>query len=181
VKLTDRALKIVRDPREISPDRDALIKEAALAPAIHHEVVEKYRGMPPSDEALKAYLTLDRGLKDGAVNEFISEFTATMAFAKMGATGTIQDMETAPAGNQPERQAHVPERVETDVRKALSEGDMSIGTVLQENEIKVLLDGDRLRITASVDRKGLRRLKRILEAHAALLEEDSSDLPPSAT
>jgi plastocyanin len=39
------------------------------------------------------------------------------------------------------------------------------------NDIKVLLDGNRLRITASVDAQGLKRLKKIIEANAALLED----------
>lgn len=43
------------------------------------------------------------------------------------------------------------------------------------NDIKVLLDGNRLRITASVDAEGLKRLKKIIEAHAALLEETRTD------
>jgi hypothetical protein len=92
VKLTDFAMRIIRDPRDISPDRDALIREAALKPTIHRDIIEKYAGMPPSDEALKAYLLMDRGLKDEAVPEFIREFAATMSFAKIAESGTIQDM-----------------------------------------------------------------------------------------
>jgi hypothetical protein len=92
VKLTDAALRIIRDPRDISPDRDALIREAALSPPLHREIIEKYGGMPPSDEALKAFLLIDRSMKDEAVPEFIREFTATMAFAKVPESGTIQDM-----------------------------------------------------------------------------------------
>ena len=83
VKLTDTALKIIRDPRDISPDRDVLVREAAMQPPLHRKVLSKYRGMPPSDEALKAFLMIDRGLKDEAVPEFIREFTTTMAFAKV--------------------------------------------------------------------------------------------------
>jgi hypothetical protein len=93
VKLTDTALRIIRDPRDISPDRDALIREAALKPPLHRDVIEKYDGLPPSDEALKAFLLIDRGLKDEAVPEFIREFMATMTLAKAVESGIIQDME----------------------------------------------------------------------------------------
>jgi hypothetical protein len=93
VKLTDPALRIIRDPREISPDRDSLIREAALKPSLHREIIEKYSGMPPSEEALKAFLLIDRGLKDDAAPEFIREFAATMAFAKVAEVGTIQEKE----------------------------------------------------------------------------------------
>lgn len=102
VKLTDAALRIIRDPRDISPDRDALIREAAMRPALHRDVYGKYQGMPPSDEALKAYLLIDRGLKDDAVPEFMREFTATMAYAKVPDSATIQDMEHPPHAGQNE-------------------------------------------------------------------------------
>lgn len=45
----------------------------------------------------------------------------------------------------------------------------------QENDIKVLLDGNRLRVAAWVDIKGLRKLKKILDANAALLEPDDDE------
>ncbi len=91
IKLSDIALKIIRDPREISSDRDALIRQAALKPPIHREIVEKYSGLPPSDEVLKTHLLLDRSFKDDAVNDFIKEFTATMAFAKISDSATFQE------------------------------------------------------------------------------------------
>ena len=92
IKISDMALKIIRDPREISSDRDTLIRQAALTPPIHREIIEKYSGMPPSDEALKAHLLLDRGFKDEAVNDFVREFTATMAFAKISDSANIQEI-----------------------------------------------------------------------------------------
>lgn len=92
VKLTDTALRIIRDPREISPDRDALVQQAAMRPPLHRDILEKYGGMPPSDEALRAFLLMDRGLKDEVVPEVIREFTATMAFAKLADQVAIQDM-----------------------------------------------------------------------------------------
>ena len=46
--------------------------------------------------------------------------------------------------------------------------------VAQENEIKVLLDGKRLRVAAWVDSKGLQRLRRILDANAPLIEDNES-------
>jgi len=93
VKLTESALRIVRDPRDISPDRDKLLREAAVRPKLHADVWAKFGGMPPSDEALKAYLMIDRGLKDEAAPDFIREFTVTMAYAKVTESGTIQDIE----------------------------------------------------------------------------------------
>lgn len=92
IKLSDSALKIIRDPREISPDRDALIKQAALLPPIHRETIEKYNGLPPSDEAFKAYLLLDKGMKDDTATAFAKEFNATMSFAKFADSAKIAEV-----------------------------------------------------------------------------------------
>ena len=44
-----------------------------------------------------------------------------------------------------------------------------------ENEIKILLDGDRLRVSAYVDAKGAKKLLRALKANMALLEDDETE------
>jgi hypothetical protein len=90
VKLSETALKIIRDPREISSERDLLIRQAALRPPGHRAVIDQFGGgLPPSDEAFKAYLIMDLQLRDGAVDEFMREFSETMASAKIGATDII--------------------------------------------------------------------------------------------
>ncbi len=45
----------------------------------------------------------------------------------------------------------------------------------KENEIKVLVDGNHLSVSAVVDRQGLKKLMKILEANSALLEESKRD------
>lgn len=52
-------------------------------------------------------------------------------------------------------------------------GGMDVG----EDQLKVLLDGDRIRVAADVDLKGAKRLIKALKANMALLEdsEDESD------
>src|SRR5690242_3447624 len=72
-RLSDLALRIVLDEREESSDRDAAIKQAALAPGIHREILEKYPDGLPSDATLRHFLRLDRGFTDSAANDLISE------------------------------------------------------------------------------------------------------------
>lgn len=60
-------------------------------PVIHKEIIDKYNGLPPSDEALKSHLLLEKNFKDEAVDDFIKEFTATMAFAKIVDSATFQE------------------------------------------------------------------------------------------
>lgn len=93
IKLSAIALKIIKDPREISPERDSLIKQCALLPSIHQEILGKYDGIPPSDEVFKTYLLLDKGMQEEAANAFAKEFTNTMSFAKISDSGTIPEMD----------------------------------------------------------------------------------------
>ena len=52
---------------------------------------------------------------------------------------------------------------------------MPIGDDLAENDIKVMLDGDRLRVPAYVDIRGAKRLLKALKANMALLEDDDEE------
>lgn len=56
------------------------------------EVVEKYSGMPPSEEILKAFLVMDKSLKDEAVPEFMRTFAATMSLAKISENPIFQEL-----------------------------------------------------------------------------------------
>jgi len=102
VKLSDNAIKIIRDPREISPERDGLLREAALRPGLFRQIINHFQGsLPPSDEALKTYLIFDVGLRDGAVGECMRVFAATMAFAKFSGSDIIAEAAETNSGNGP--------------------------------------------------------------------------------
>ncbi|MFO0836453.1 MAG: hypothetical protein U0638_15915 [Phycisphaerales bacterium] len=91
VKVTDIAAKIIGD----HSDRPRLLKEAALAPAIHREVWDKYHkgddGLAP-DATIKQYLQWDReGAKFNpeALDPFIEQFKQTIAFAGLDSSASI--------------------------------------------------------------------------------------------
>ncbi|MBI1308611.1 MAG: hypothetical protein GC129_01955 [Proteobacteria bacterium] len=166
IKLTDSALKIIRDPRDISPERDALITQAALLPQLHREVIEKYNGMPPSDMALTTYLRLEKGLSDDASLDFIKEFTSTMSIAKLEDSVTIQDMETAstPTYNPP-------------IIQPVAGGSMPFVSPAMaidgKTDIKFMVTGNRIHVSAVMDKAGVARLKKILDANEPLLEDEA--------
>jgi hypothetical protein len=89
VKLTPLALRIMLDEREQSPEREAAIKTAALSPAIHRELRDRYPGSLPGDETISTFLRVDRAFTDSAVKEFVPQFRATMAFAKLDVPDTL--------------------------------------------------------------------------------------------
>jgi len=91
VKLTDRALRINLDKREDSQDRSKLIKEAALLPKIHSSLWQQHQGELPSDNNLRHYLLFDyeTPFNENTVEDFIAQFRATLAFAKLTASDSI--------------------------------------------------------------------------------------------
>jgi hypothetical protein len=182
VKLTDASVRIIRDPREISPDRDALIRAAALTPPLHRAIIEKYSGMPPSDQALKAYLLMDRGLKDEAVPEFIREFAVTMSFAKVAESATIQDMKMEV------RETELPIPKEGSPMPASSASvshhahplpsfpagvEMHPQAEIQYNVATYMANGgNRIRVSADVDLARAKLLVKVLEHRIKSLEEE---------
>jgi hypothetical protein len=81
VRLTDRALRILRDDREVSPERDELLRQAALLPALHGKLWNRYRGGLPSDQTLRLALLNDWGFNENSVGELIAQFRRTLEYA----------------------------------------------------------------------------------------------------
>ena len=79
-----QALKILLDTRGDSSERDALIKQAALAPKIHQQIWNKW-GEGISDENLRHALVFDweTPFNEKSVDGFIREYRDTIAFAKL--------------------------------------------------------------------------------------------------
>jgi hypothetical protein len=63
--------------------RKAAIQEAALKPAMHRELWEKYHLDLPSDSNLRWELTHDRGFTETGASEFMRVYRATIGFAQL--------------------------------------------------------------------------------------------------
>lgn len=88
VKLTDLAISILKN-QEPSRERDALLKKAALKPALHARLAAKYGEKMPSAETLKNHLEFDEKFNPGFVDDFIRQFLATLEFAGIGKSDTM--------------------------------------------------------------------------------------------
>jgi hypothetical protein len=89
-KLSSMALNLIigdQDPN--SPERVALLKQAALLPKIHAELWAQYGGDLPSDIVLRRGLLLQKGFNDDAVDGFIKNFRDTISFAKLSPSDKI--------------------------------------------------------------------------------------------
>lgn len=85
VKLTPNALKILLDTRADSSEKEALIKQAALAPRVHQKIWTKWGATGVSDENLKHALLFEwePPFNENSVGGFIREYKDTIAFAKL--------------------------------------------------------------------------------------------------
>lgn len=81
--LTELALSIVLDQRETSTERIAAIQEAALAPSMHSQLWEEYKGDLPSDATLQFVLQKERKFSPRGAKSFIKELRGTIAFSKL--------------------------------------------------------------------------------------------------
>jgi len=93
VKITDLAWTILIDDREDSPERDKAIKEAALNPAIHRKLWDRYGGNFPSSETFRIVLLKEYKFMERAVKDFIGEFERTITFAKLEEFDTLSGHE----------------------------------------------------------------------------------------
>jgi hypothetical protein len=82
-RVSELGLGIVRDTRDVSPERDRLIRSAALNPAIYRELWSKYGGSLPSDSNLEHSLKTEYSFTDLGAREFLKAFRASIVFAKL--------------------------------------------------------------------------------------------------
>lgn len=89
VKLTDLALDIILSPDEDSKEKIQAIQHAAMVPPIHSELWKEFGGSLPSPANLRHNLIRKRNFTDSGANEFIRQFSETIAFAKLAESATI--------------------------------------------------------------------------------------------
>lgn len=110
VRLTQLALRILLDSRENAPERVEALKEAALSPAIHKQVMDRYPSGLPSNENLKHELLFnwEPSFNENAVDGFIRELRSTLSLAGLtsvvpvsrndAGTESVGDMSEPPTG-----------------------------------------------------------------------------------
>jgi hypothetical protein len=79
--ISDKAWRIFVLPED-SPERQAIVRELALKPALFKELVALYPDGLPSDATLKSYLILSKGFNENTVQRLIKTFKADIDIAK---------------------------------------------------------------------------------------------------
>lgn len=80
VKLTERATTLLNPS---APNRDQLLKEAALAPSIHAKLWEKFGREGASQGAIHDYLVFELHFTEQAAKALIEQYVDTISFAKL--------------------------------------------------------------------------------------------------
>jgi hypothetical protein len=173
-RVTDRALAILHPHSEA--ERTEAIKAAALAPALFAELADHFKGAPPSDDNLRAYL-VRRGFAQSALTGAIQAFRETISMLSPESLVTTQETTLPGQTGQtqaPSRPAFTPPPPATMAHAVITEQQPG----RPEKVLRVALTDDRLEVSAALmDQKSVERLIRILQVNKDLLpaEAPSSD------
>src|ERR1700722_5524681 len=168
VKLSELALRILLDQRPDSSERRELIQKAALTPKMHLEFWNKWHNELPVDAEIRHYLLVDRKFIENGANDLIAEYKATFSYA-----GLLD------SGNMPPNLEDItmiePDTASGQISKPNVRHDpVAPGMVVARKEIKddfsVLLQGNKLKISATVDSDGIARLKQVLDKYEEILK-----------
>ena len=80
IRLSDLALRIVRDERGHSPERAAAMREAAKLPTIYQALAERFGLELPEPSVMETALKLDYGFTDKAAPVVTKKFLETLEF-----------------------------------------------------------------------------------------------------
>jgi hypothetical protein len=188
VKLSPLAHRIVFDKVPDSKERALALHEAALLPPIYQKLWENYGPDLPPDVAIETFLTRDCAFNEGAAQNVIVGYRDTLSFAglnKPALAGLIEPEASPPESGEGSGSSSSASTGSSELpRQWAGEGVARQPPVLHtlgmpmaaaENDIKILLDGDRLRVSAYVDIKGAKRLLKAIKVNLALLEDDDDE------
>ena len=175
IKLTESAMRIVRDPDPTSEKRKSAIRNAALAPKIHSVLWEKYGAAGVTgamDVVLKSYLTLDRSddgeapYSDSSAEDLIAQYRSTVTFAGLMESPSVsseqdysQDKANLDLSEGGESMNSAPQQVRTSgMTSRIPPSHLpALGDL---NDINVEFSGGKIRINAVLDMDGLEKLEK---------------------
>jgi hypothetical protein len=131
-------------------------------------------------------LTRDCEYSDDAAKNIVGAYRDTFEYAQLELPAIIPAESPMPANNTPSNAilgdtirgtgrgiSKGPQMERTQTGETITL--MPMPEAFLENDIKVLLDGDRLRVSAYVDSKGVKRLLKAITANAALLDDEDGE------
>ncbi len=179
VKLTEQARHYFLDERDDT--RAAMLADFALRPALFRSLWkrDKWCEGVPADTVARSHLKLQRHLNDQSARSALAIFKENIQFAGLTAGVVPADPFEQPADPEPFRKG--PEdaddaTVQPEIRANSDRFASSPPTPSRDSPVDARVSGDRVIISANVDLKGLRRLKKQINLlEQILMLEDDED------
>ncbi|MDD5761467.1 MAG: hypothetical protein PHP88_03030 [bacterium] len=136
VKLTDLALDIILGPDDDSMGKIKAIQHAAMIPPIHSELWKEFEGSLPSPANLRHNLIRKRNFTDSGANDFIRQFSETIAFARLSESAIISTDASDSGGSKGTMTTYTP-KIDVSTSTPLSR---ALSSYVNVNEEKFTLD-----------------------------------------
>lgn len=173
IRVSQLALDIIHPDKP--EDRSRALLQAGFSPQIFKDLRERFPEGHVSEGALESYLKRENFL-DRAITPVTKAYLETCRFLEQekafesGGDGGLKGGESSSVDYQEAEKMQTASPSQAVPSPAPSFAPMTSAS--GDNEIKIMLDGDRLRVSAVVDLKGAKRLLKALQANIALLEDD---------
>ena len=167
LKVTQTLVDILHpDSKE---DKRVALKESGLAPAIFHEIYERFSDGAPSEGALKSWLTRE-GFFDRAINPVSKAYLETIQYLEQSKAFESGGNET---GNAPEsvKDTENTEQNQMDTHTERVNAAALAIAATDLNKINAQIMGDTVRISALLDRDGLEKLEKKIVALKDFLDD----------
>ncbi|MDQ2878119.1 MAG: hypothetical protein M3R41_03460 [Pseudomonadota bacterium] len=179
IKVSRRAVDILHSVEDA--DRAEAIRDAALAPNLFQQLLERFPEGVPSQNALRSFL-IQLEFGDVAIGPAINAFLETIAFAENAKeSGRTGDTAGAGAGSRPDEP--MPEPTMTPhtspspptISPAMLD---AVATALASsplNKINMNIQGDHVSLSATLNYRGLAMLEKKIAGLKALMMPDDDD------
>ncbi len=181
LRVSHEAVIIIADDKS-SKERQHAIRNAALRPKLFRELYEYYEGRRPSEANLRSEL-IKRDFTERAINKIIAVYLVTIDLVTSEGSG--YDSVENETGKAPDMAA-TQEQTEDWVNPLAGAIPIDMPSTTapsagnQTNQIKVLLDHDRLQISGTnVDASGIAKLKKMLTKYEEILQLQAGEEKPN--
>jgi hypothetical protein len=90
-QLTDLALRIVQDSREVSPERDTALREAAINPPAFSDLWQQWEAEIPDDASVEYYLIREKSYSEDVAKRLLANYKESLRLAKLLKSDSIAD------------------------------------------------------------------------------------------
>lgn len=185
VRLTNEARRYFLDERD--EERAAMLAEFALKPALFRWLwwKDRWNEGVPADTVARSHLKLERQLNEQSARSALAIFKENIQFVGLKSNTVPPEPLEAPTSDDSSHKTHqevaeanLDAAVPTVSRPPAVTGAAVEALPMPGSPIEARISGDRVIISANVDLKGLRRLKKqivLLEQMLTLDDDDDDD------